>query len=77
MDNKQQIHDFIQALLIEEQQDVQISDEDSLVISGLLNSMAILKIVMFLEAEFDADLMGEDFDQEQFDSVNLIHALIS
>jgi acyl carrier protein len=47
------------------------TDSDSLVLSGRLDSIEILQIVMFLE---DRGIAFDDqaFDQEDFDSINRI-----
>jgi acyl carrier protein len=51
-------------------------DTDSLVLSGRLDSIDILQIVVFLEAGYNIDFADQPFDQEDFDSIARILTLI-
>ncbi|HYE00505.1 MAG TPA: acyl carrier protein [Alphaproteobacteria bacterium] len=53
-----------------------IGDTDSLLASGLLDSLQALAIVEFLEAEFGVGLEPDDMVGENFDSVAAIAALV-
>ena len=53
-----------------------VGDDDSLVLSGRLDSIDILQIVMFLESTCGIDFADQQFDQEDFDSVARIRTLI-
>ncbi|MFH2124451.1 MAG: acyl carrier protein [Pseudomonadota bacterium] len=76
MTKKDTLRKFIQSLLAEYGETSDVKDDDSLVLSGLLDSLAVLRIVVFLEQEFALDLADQGFDQHDFDSVTSIMRLI-
>jgi acyl carrier protein len=53
-----------------------LGDADSLVLSGRLDSIDILQIVVFLESNYSIDFADREFDQEDFDSIARILALV-
>jgi acyl carrier protein len=76
MTQKDTLRKFIQSLLAEYGETSHLEDDDSLVLSGLLDSLAVLRIVVFLEQEFGLDLADQGFDQHDFDSVTSIMGLV-
>lgn len=77
MDNKQKLRTFLQELLAEYGAGPDFGDDDSLVTSGLLDSQAVLRMVVFLEDEFGLDLVERGFDQDDFDSLTNILRLVN
>lgn len=77
MDNTTKVRAFLQALLADYGEGPDFGDDDSLVTSGLLDSQAVLRIVVFLENEFGLDLSERGFDPNDFDSLSEIMRLIS
>ncbi|MFA6146770.1 MAG: acyl carrier protein [bacterium] len=53
-----------------------ISDKDSLIDSGIIDSLGILKLLGFLEEKFSIELQGDELVPESFDSVESISNLI-
>jgi acyl carrier protein len=53
-----------------------IGDDESLIEAGILDSMAIVKLVAYLEEQFGIELTDEEFDPDNFDSLSAIDALI-
>ena len=53
-----------------------ITDNDSLVGSGLIDSLAILDIILFLETEFSIDFTNDGIDPTTLDSIDNILDLI-
>lgn len=53
-----------------------IDDDTPLLTSGLLDSLAIVKLLEFLEKEFEVTVDDVDFDPENFQSITAICALI-
>lgn len=76
MTQKDTLRKFIQSLLAEYGETSDLGDDESLVLSGLLDSLAVLRIVVFLEQEFGLDLAEQGFDQHDFDSVTSIMRLV-
>jgi acyl carrier protein len=50
-------------------------DQDSLLLSGRLQSIDAVEIVVFLEENFGIDFAQIGFDREQIDTIDLIYAL--
>lgn len=63
---------FILKLLEDHGYDQKIDDDDSLILSGLLDSLAVIHIVVFLEQQFNIDFSEIYFDQASFDSISKI-----
>jgi acyl carrier protein len=75
MKGKAEIHKFVQELLTNSGDDGPLADEDSLLLSGRLQSIDAVEIVIFLEENFAIDFAEIGFDREQIDSIDLIYAL--
>ena len=46
-----------------------LSDDDSLLESGIVDSLGILELVDFLTSEFDISIADDDLTPENFDSI--------
>jgi acyl carrier protein len=77
MDNKSEIRELLRRLLKEKGDSQLLSDDSSLLLSGRLNSVDSVEIVVFLEEKYGIDFAQIGFDQEKIDSVEAIEALIS
>jgi len=75
MNGKAKIHEFVQGLLTGNGDDGPLTDSDSLLNSGRLQSIDTVEIVVFLEIYFGLDFSDIDFDREQFDSIDAIYAM--
>jgi acyl carrier protein len=53
-----------------------IADADGLVASGLIDSLAMLEIIAFLESEFGIDFSETGVDPVEMESIEAILALI-
>ena len=72
MNDQDSIKAFIQKLLNEHGYTDEVPTSESLILSGLLDSLAVIQIVVFLEETFGIDFSEVYFDQTYFDSVDLI-----
>ena len=70
------IRAFITGLLAEHDDHAGFADGESLIKAGRLDSLAVVKLVTFLETDFSVDFAEIEFDPERFDSVNLIVEMI-
>jgi acyl carrier protein len=52
------------------------TDSDSLVLSGRLDSLGVVNLLLFLEEDFALSIDPSDFDQATFDSVHSVVALL-
>jgi acyl carrier protein len=77
MNEREQVRQFLVALLRKREGDVAaLGDGDSLVLSGRLTSVDVVDTLEFLETTFAFEIDPNEFDQEQFDSVDSIVALL-
>ena len=53
-----------------------IEDADSLVDSGLIDSLAVLEIVLYLETNYSIDFAANGFDPAELGSISEILSLI-
>lgn len=51
---------------------VQISDSDSLLEAGIIDSMSMVDLIAFLENEYSIQIDEDDMTPENFDSVDAI-----
>ena len=70
------VRDFLAQLLREHDDREPFGDTESLIKAGRLDSLAVVKLVTFLEAEFAVDFAAIEFDPERFDTVAEIAAVI-
>ena len=70
------IRAFVEALLGERDDHGAFGDAESLIKAGRLDSLAVVKLVTFLEAEFAVDFDEVEFDPERFDTVEEIVAMV-
>jgi acyl carrier protein len=75
MKGKVDIHEFVRGLLIANGDSEPLADQDSLLLSGRLQSIDAVEIVVFLEENFGIDFAELGFDREQIDSIDAIYAL--
>ena len=76
MTTKGVIHDFVAKLLLRNGDSNKLSSQDSLLLSGRLQSIDAVDIVVFLEEKFGIDFAEIGFDREQIDSVDAIYSLV-
>jgi acyl carrier protein len=53
-----------------------LSDEDSLLQSGIVDSLGILELVDFVIGEFNVDVTDEDLLPENFDSIRSLATFV-
>jgi acyl carrier protein len=75
MNAKDEIRQFVQKLLTESGDDQPLADDESLLLSGRLQSIDAVEIVTLLEEKFGIDFAEIGFDRERLDSVDAISTL--
>ncbi len=76
MDAKPLLRDFFRDCLNEVGDRADFTDADSLFASGRLDSLALTRLVLFLEAQFQVDFARVDFSADRVDSVDATLALL-
>lgn len=77
MDQKNAIREFLRDLLASKGDTHEFSDASSLLLSGRLQSLDAVEIVVFLEEKFGVDFAAVGFDQEKIDNVDAIISLVA
>jgi acyl carrier protein len=74
MDNirKQKIREYFHETLKQQSDGQSLADNESLFVSGRLDSFSMMMFVMFLEKDFEIDFAALDFDVNLIDSINEI-----
>ena len=66
------IRDYITGELLFGLDDVELGDDDNLLLSGLLDSLGIMRLVAFLAEEFSTEIPPEDVTIEHFMTISHI-----
>ena len=75
MRSKNDIREFVRNLLITNGDRCDLSDQDSILLSGRLQSIDAVEIVIFMEENFGIDFAQLGFDREQIDNIDAIYSL--
>lgn len=74
---QQKLRDFLRETLEKHGDHNAFADDESLFVSGRLDSFSMMNLVMFLEEAFALDFSDFEFDVSLLDSVTAISALIA
>ena len=77
MEDRQKIREFIQAEIMEDGKSSRLGDTDSLVESGVLDSMGIQVLLHYLEKTFRVSIPYSEVLPEHFENVESIARFIS
>jgi acyl carrier protein len=70
LEPKNIIKQFITTKLIPNSHEIEIDFETNLLRSGLIDSMALMTLVNFIESEFNVNIPFTDFTVANFQSIN-------
>jgi len=73
---KEQIHQFIQENLAEPKGITSFADDESLMETGVIDSLGIFRLVSFLEEELRVRVSDEEINADTLKSVNTIEELV-
>lgn len=73
---KSQLREYLRATLDKHGDRHDFADDESLFLSGRLDSFSMMNLVVYLETELSVDFSALDFDVNLVDSVNDIEALV-
>jgi acyl carrier protein len=76
MSTQTEIRNFVEGILNDKSDSSDFTDQQLLVTEGRLDSLDIMTIVVFLEENYGIDFSDRPFDQNEFDSVESITALV-
>jgi acyl carrier protein len=76
MNTRTEIRNFLEEILNDKGDSSGFTDQQLLVTEGRLSSLDVMTIVVFLEENYGIDFSDRPFDQNEFDSVDSITALV-
>ena len=76
MSFKDAIKQFIEDEVIDEDEPVEISHDDLLIERGIIDSMAVMQIVTFLEEETGLRIPDAEVTLDNFESVSTVDAMV-
>lgn len=76
MDTKQLIKQYIQSELVKDKKHANLSDTDSLIDSGIIDSLGIMKLIGFLEDKISIQITDDELIPENFSTVDAIASLV-
>jgi acyl carrier protein len=76
MPAREEIRAFVKGLLADKGETAELTDAESLLLSGRLQSVDAVEIALFLERQYAIDFSVVGFDQAQIDSVEEIVSLV-
>ena len=76
LSTKQSIKEFIMSNFLPGEDPAALTDDYLLISGGILDSIATLKLIMFLEDEFGIAVQAHEADKEHLDSLNLITGMV-
>jgi len=74
--DKQELRAFIEKALASHADHASLREDESLFISGRLDSFTMMNLVMHLEQQFGIDFSDGDFEVELVDTLDAMEALI-
>jgi acyl carrier protein len=72
MSNREIVREYLTRLLEEKDDTAPFADNDSLVLSGRLDSLNVVDVLTFLEGQFAVSVDADEFDQTDFDTMESI-----
>ena len=72
MNTKKMLNDFIQAELLNGKGPEKLEDDQDLLISGLVDSLGVVRMINFIEQSLDVNIPPEDVTLENFQNVDCI-----
>jgi acyl carrier protein len=76
MSTRAKIRNFLEGILNDKGDSSGFTDQQLLITEGRLTSLDVMMIVVFLEENYGIDFSDQPFDQNEFDSVDSITALV-
>lgn len=73
---KQEVKDYIMSEFLPGESPDELTDDTPLISGGILDSIATLKLVMFMEETYGVNFEPHEVDKENLDSLALIDRLL-
>lgn len=77
MDPKNTIVEFVESEISKNQKNMKIKNTDSLIEEGIFDSMALMKLISFLEENFKIQIAGDELVLENFENIDAITSFVN
>jgi len=77
MPEREKLRRFVKDLLIRKGDNEPFADDDSLLLTGRIDSLNVLEVVTFMETELKFNLSADAFDPSCYDSIDSMVELIA
>lgn len=76
MESKKLIKEFVFSNLLKSRNGVDLKDTDSLIENGIIDSLGIMKLIVYLEKEFDVKITDAELTPENFENIETVSRLV-
>lgn len=77
MDINERVRDFIESNLLAFDDDLTIEDDENIFETGFVDSSVAMQLVIFVEEEFNIQVMDDDLDLINFSTINRLVQFIN
>ena len=77
MDIEDKIRDFILTELAYDRSDLELCSDTSLIEGGIVDSIGVLKLMIYLESEFSFKIAPKDYGPASFETIGAIRDLVN
>lgn len=74
--NREIVREFVISSLVKKREHLEVGDQENIIISGLLDSLGIIKTISFLEEKYNFTIKDEDVLPENFESIEAISSFV-
>lgn len=74
--NREIVREFVISSLVKKREHLEVGDQENIIISGLLDSLGIIKTINFLEEKYNFTIKDEDVLPENFESIEAISSFV-
>lgn len=75
--SRESVREFIESNMNVFDEDVELNDDTNIFASGYVNSIFAMRLLNFLETEYDLEVPDDDIVMTNFSSIEAMHALVS
>lgn len=75
--NRESVRNFIESNMNVFDEDVELNDDTNIFTSGFVNSIFAMRLLNFLETEYDLEVPDEEIVMSNFSSIEAMNALVS
>lgn len=75
--SRENVRKFIESNMDVFDEDVELNDDTNIFTSGYVNSIFAMRLLNFIETQYDLEVPDEEIVMTNFSSIDAMHALVS